>query len=122
MPDALTAAQAGFDAVGLLGAQTPDDSVAARLANHAANTGTRLVLVCDPDPAGRRVAETLVPLLDGCGHTAHVVTPPDGLDLNEWASHQPAWPDQIRRSVTEADPVPIDRRVGTGPSLQGVDL
>ncbi|HRE02296.1 MAG TPA: hypothetical protein PLV68_13420, partial [Ilumatobacteraceae bacterium] len=55
MPDALTAAQGGFDAVGLLGAQTPDESVAARLANHADNHDTRLVIVCDPDAAGRRV-------------------------------------------------------------------
>jgi DNA primase len=122
MPDALTAAQAGFTAVGLLGAQTPDDSVAARLANHAANTDTRLVLVCDPDPAGRRVAETLVPLLEGCGHTAHVVTPPDGFDLNDWASHHPAWPDEIRTAITIAAPSTIDRSVASGRSLHGVDL
>ena len=95
MPDALTAAQAGFHAVGLLGAQTPDDTVAARLANNADNTATRLVLVCDPDPAGRRVAETLVPLLEECGHHAAVLTPPDGLDLNDWAARCPGWPDLV---------------------------
>jgi DNA primase len=91
MPDALTAAQAGFAAAGLLGAQTPDESVAARLANHADNTHTKLVVVCDPDAAGKRVAEALVPLLDDCGHHADVVTPPDGLDLNDWANRCPDW-------------------------------
>ena len=35
MPDALTAAQAGYRAVGLLGAQAPDESVAARVASYA---------------------------------------------------------------------------------------
>ena len=41
MPDALTAAQAGYRSVGLLGAQTPDESVAARLVNYADNVGAR---------------------------------------------------------------------------------
>lgn len=95
MPDALIAAQAGFHAVGLLGAQTPDESVAARLANHADNTNTELVIVCDPDAAGRRVADALVSLLGDCGHHADVVTPPDGLDLNDWANRCPTWPDHI---------------------------
>ena len=61
MPDALIAAQAGYQAVGLFGAQTPDDSVAARLVNYADNVGVGLVILRDPDPAGRRVAETLRP-------------------------------------------------------------
>jgi len=91
MPDALTAAQAGFDAIGLLGAQTPDDAVAARLANHAANQHSRLVLVCDPDVAGRRVADTLGPLLEELNHRPDVITPPDGLDLNDWANRHPDW-------------------------------
>jgi DNA primase len=117
MPDALIAAQAGFDSVGLLGAQTPDESVAARLANHADTRNSRLVLVCDPDAAGRRVADALVPLLGGCGHQATVVTPPDGLDLNDWANRCPTWPDHI---PTPANPS-IDRPQ-VGRSLQEVDL
>ena len=116
MPDALIAAQAGFQAVGLLGAQTPDESVAARLANHAGNMGTQLVLVCDPDAAGRRVADALIPLLDECGHDAGVVTPPDGLDLNDWASRCPTWPDHIpapdrpERDGALVDDDPVERR------------
>ncbi|MGE0308498.1 MAG: toprim domain-containing protein [Acidimicrobiia bacterium] len=117
MPDALTAAQAGFPAVGLLGAQTPDESVASRLANHAENTATRLVLVCDPDPAGRRVAETLVPLLDGCGHSATVVTPPDGLDLNDWALRSATWPDHILAPQPDTA-----ERSTPGRALQEVEL
>ena len=53
LPDALTASQAGFPAVALLGAQTPDESVAARLANYAANHGL------DPDDARIDVARAL---------------------------------------------------------------
>jgi DNA primase len=95
MPDALIAAQGGFQAVGLLGAQTPDESVAARLTNHAENLDARIVLVCDPDPAGRRVAELLAPLLEGRGHDPAVVTSPEGRDLNDWALTDPHWSDQL---------------------------
>jgi DNA primase len=100
LPDALIAAQAGFQAVGLLGAQTPDESVAARLASHADNTSTTLVLVCDPDDAGRRVAEALVPLLTAYGHTPRVVVPPDGLDLNDWALSEPRWADAVGGTIS----------------------
>ena len=58
IPDALTAAQAGYRSVALLGAHTPDPAVAARLANHATNLGLDVAIVCDPDPAGRHVADT----------------------------------------------------------------
>jgi len=101
MPDALIAAQEGFEAVGLLGANAPDESIAARLANHldnrseTAGTATGIVLVTDPDDAGRRVAETLAPMLTERGHQPTVVTPPDGFDLNAWALNQPDWPDHL---------------------------
>jgi len=113
MPDALTAAQAGFPSVGLLGAQTPDDSVAARLANHATNTGARLAIVCDPDAAGHRVAAALRPLLTQYGHDAAVIVPPDGHDLNEWAKSTPAWAsvvrDQLGPTSRSLDHLPRDR-------------
>lgn len=95
MPDALIAAQGGFHAVGLLGAQTPDETVAARLANHASNIDAHVVLVCDPDAAGRRVAEALAPLLEVQGHLSTVITPPGGLDLNDWATADRCWADHI---------------------------
>lgn len=99
MPDALTAAQAGYRSVGLLGAHTPDDAVAARLANHADNSGTRLVIVRDPDPAGRRVAETLGPLLSERGHEPIVITPPGGVDLNDWSRHDHTWADELHHQI-----------------------
>jgi DNA primase len=95
IPDALTAAQAGFTAVALLGAHTPDDAVAARIANHAANCELGITLVCDPDEAGRRVADVLVPKLRDRGADPTVITPPSGLDLNAWAQIDPSWPNQI---------------------------
>lgn len=95
LPDALTAAQAGFPAVALLGAHTPDESVAARIASHAANRDLGVTLICDPDPAGRRVGEVLAPLLSRAGVEAAVVTPPGGVDLNAWAMRDPGWVDQI---------------------------
>jgi hypothetical protein len=91
LPDALTAAQAGYHAVALLGAHTPDAAVAARLANHAASLGVDIAIACDPDPAGRHVAVTLADLF--APHAIHprVITPPDGHDLNSWALTDPTW-------------------------------
>jgi DNA primase len=91
LPDALTAAQAGYRSVALLGAHTPDTAVAARLANHAANHHLHIVLVCDPDPAGRHVAATLTNLLADHGIDPAVVTPPDGHDVNAWALADAHW-------------------------------
>lgn len=110
MPDALTAAQAGFQSVGLLGAHTPDEAVGARLANHldGIGTGRGIVLVTDPDPAGRRVAETLGPLLTDLGHEPAVVTPPGGLDLNAWALTDPDWPERLHDQVIALDPTSRD--------------
>jgi DNA primase len=120
IPDALTAAQAGFRSVGLLGAQTPDEGVAARLAGHADNTATQLVLVCDPDAAGQRVAESLVPLLAECGHSAHVVTPPGGFDLNDWANRDAGWAAELRRTLDS--PGMVAAVAAPSPAGRGVEL
>lgn len=95
LPDALTAARAGYPSVALLGAQTPNEAVAARIANHAAKQGLEVALVCDPDAAGRRVADILVPLLGRLGSEPLVVVPPEGLDLNAWATADPSWADDL---------------------------
>ncbi len=109
MPDALIAAQAGYTAVGLLGAAAPDDAVAVRLVGHATNTGADgIALVCDPDPAGRHVAGTLTPLLTAHGHPPVVVTPPDGADLNAWALTDPGWVDRLDRQLSGAGR-PVER-------------
>ncbi len=99
MPDALIAAQSGFHAVGLLGAHTPDEAVAARLANHATNLDAQVVLVCDPDPAGRRVADALAPLLEQQGQMPAVLIPPNGCDLNDWAQSDARWAEQLLPEV-----------------------
>jgi DNA primase len=90
LPDALTATQAGYRSVAVLGANSPDATVAARLANHAVNLHLDVALVCDPDSAGRQVAATLTRLLADRGSHPIVVTPPAG-DLNVWALAEPAW-------------------------------
>jgi DNA primase len=95
IPDALIATQAGYTAIALLGAQTPDESVAVRVADHAHRHNLDVALVCDPDPAGRRVADVLAPLLAAHGAEPLIVTPPDGLDLNAWALADPDWATQL---------------------------
>lgn len=115
VPDALTAAQAGFIAVGLLGAHTPDEVVAVRIAAHARNCGLDVTLVCDPDAAGRRMADVLEPLLRNVGATAQVLTPPGGVDLNDWASRDPSWPDAVAGARDL-------HRVGAGRDGVGDDL
>jgi DNA primase len=102
IPDALTATQAGYRAVALLGANSPDAAVAARLANHAINLGLDIVLVCDPDPAGQHVAASLSGLL--ARHDIHpdVITPPDGADLNAWALTDPTWTTAVDRHLGAA--------------------
>lgn len=112
IPDALTAAQAGFTAVALLGAHTPDDAVAARIANHAANCELGITLVCDPDEAGRRVADVLVPKLRDRGADPTVITPPSGLDLNAWAHTDPTWPNQIDAPHADRSPEPTQQLDG----------
>ncbi len=91
LPDALIAAQAGYRTAALLGAQTPDDAVAARLANLADAHQIGIAIVCDPDPAGRHATSVLADLLDRAGVEPITVTPPDGLDLNAWALTDPNW-------------------------------
>ena len=99
IPDALIAAQAGYASVALLGAQTPDEAVAIRIANHATNTDRDIVMVCDPDPAGRHVADTLTAHLANQGIIPTVITPPDGCDLNGWALDNPDWATTLDTSL-----------------------
>jgi hypothetical protein len=104
IPDALTAAQAGYTAVGILGAQAPDRTVAARLAHHAERHDQNLVAVIDADSAGRRWGDQLGRLLGEEGQELTVVEPPDGLDLNAWARLDGQWVTRVMpgRTLTEA--------------------
>jgi hypothetical protein len=92
----------------LLGAHTPDEAVAARLANHATNLDVELVLVCDPDIAGRRVADALAPLLEQQGHVPTVVIPPNGCDLNDWAQTDVRWAEQLHSQAPTDPDLAID--------------
>jgi hypothetical protein len=96
IPDALTAAQAGFTAAAVLGSQAPDQSVAARLATHADRRDLAIVAVIDNDPAGRAWGQRLRDLLVGNEQELTVIEPPaEGLDLNAWALSDPAWVERL---------------------------
>ena len=93
--DALVAAQAGFRSVAVLGAAYPDGRVADGItatvnADPALRHGT--IDVCfDNDAAGRAGAKRLVELLADRQLTVANVTPPDGLDITEWALRDHLW-------------------------------
>lgn len=100
IPDALTAAQAGFVSVGVLGSQAPDRSVASRIVTRADNLGLTPVAVIDNDAAGRAWGEQLSSLLADHGADLHVVEPPEvGMDLNAWALRDTSW----RQSVDQVE-------------------
>ena len=105
IPDALTAAQAGYSATGVLGSQAPDQRVAARLATHAERHELAIVAVIDSDPAGRAWGQRLGDLLADHGSGLTVVEPPaDGLDLNAWAIRDPCWVEQLPDGETFQTP------------------
>ncbi len=107
IPDALTAAHAGYTAAAVLGSQPPDQSVAARLATHAARHDLTIVAVIDNDPAGRVWGQRLGDLLDSHSHGLAVVEPPaEGLDLNAWALGDPRWVEHLPDRETDQLPRP----------------
>ncbi|MFZ6003051.1 MAG: toprim domain-containing protein [Actinomycetota bacterium] len=92
IPDALTAAQAGFRSVAVLGSQMPDHTIAARLATFVAQHDLALTAVIDGDAAGRSWGQRLEGLTDSTGHRLNVIEPPgEGLDLNSWARCSSDW-------------------------------
>ena len=104
MPDALTAAQAGYRSIGLLGAQAPDETVAARVANHAERHDLDVVLMTDANDAGRTAGDRLADLLRAEHVDPVIVEPPADLadaagepvvDLNAWAQLDPDWSDDL---------------------------
>ncbi len=85
IPDALSAAQAGYRSVAVLGAGLPDEALSAALAERA-GTG-RLLVAFDGDEAGRVGGERVVALVTKqglAGRTALLKIPPAWGDLNGW--------------------------------------
>jgi len=109
IPDALTAAAAGYASVGVLGSQAPDTRVAGVLARHSHDTGRALVAIVDADPAGRAWGERLGEMLGERDVSLSVVEPPVGLDLNAWATITPGWSANL--STDSLPDVPIGRFV-----------
>lgn len=108
MPDALTAAQAGYRSIGLLGAQAPDESVAARIASYADHHQLDVVLMTDANEPGRAAGDRLVELLRAERIDPCIVEPPAGLvaadgtpvvDLNAWAQLDPGWSADLNRAL-----------------------
>jgi hypothetical protein len=99
IPDALTAAQAGFPAVAILGSQAPNHRAATQLATHARQHDRALVAIIDADPAGRSWGARLGELLAEHATALTVVEPPDGLDLNAWANIGTDWTATLSSAV-----------------------
>jgi DNA primase len=115
LPDALTAAQAGYRSVGLLGAQAPDETVAARVANYAELHRLQVVVMCDANEPGRAAGDRLGELLAAEHVDATLVEPPADLagpaghavvDLNAWAQLDPDWPADLNLALDAAGPAP----------------
>lgn len=95
IPDALTAAQAGYTTAAILGSQNPDTTVASRLATRAERDNLHIVAITDTDPAGQLWGQHLGDLLAEHDHTPTLVQPPVGNDLNDWAQLDTAWSQEL---------------------------
>jgi hypothetical protein len=99
IPDALTAAGAGYAAVGILGSQAPDDRVADVLVGRTRHVDQRIIAVIDADPAGRAWGDHLSDLLETRGTVLDIAEPPNDLDLNTWARLDPGWMNVLQSDV-----------------------
>jgi hypothetical protein len=115
VPDALTAAQAGYQAVAVLGSHAPDRNVAGQLAQRAHRDRRHLVAVIDNDDPGRAWGSRLEELLHEQGRRLTVVEPPlPGADLNDWARHDSSWTTAISEATrSERLSLGIDHRPGS---------
>lgn len=109
IPDALTASQAGYQSVALLGTHAADQRVAALLAEHAAGHRLAVTAVVDADPAGRAAGTRLASLLADRHVELRIVEPPEGFDLNSWAQREPSWTNAIGSDTTAARPKTLVR-------------
>jgi hypothetical protein len=83
--DSLTARQAGFDVVGLIGASHADDPATSAAILAAFGPDRPYLVLTDPDPAGRNAGQRLVVELWIGGAVALHCPPPGAGDLTDWA-------------------------------------
>lgn len=101
MFDALTAVQAGFPAVAVLGAGYPDEEAARAILGRLPHE--RLMISFDDDSRGRAGGAKLAELLarQGAGHRVHTLVPGHG-DLNHWLQTAgPRFATQLRELVVD---------------------
>jgi DNA primase len=110
--DGLIAAQAGFATVGVLGAQQPGrrvaDAIATTVHRSPRLAGVTVVVCFDGDDAGRSGRDRLAAALTERGIPHRTVTPPDEVDLTDWAQTQPFWHRNLSQPPpgTELTPAP----------------
>jgi hypothetical protein len=110
IPDALTAAQAGYQTVAVLGSHAPDAAVALRLAMRARRDRSELVAIIDSDDAGRAWGNRLAALLVDYGHRLTVIEPAiPGGDVNSWAQRDPSWTATIQAHTRSTAPTRNER-------------
>jgi hypothetical protein len=105
--DALSAATAGYRAVGVLSAAYGDEAVAAALAR----LRRPLVLALDADEAGKAASARLAALLEARGRTPVRLDIREG-DLNDAMRRSDHWPAHLDHAVEQASSV--HRSVGVG--------
>ena len=109
IPDALTAAAAGLDAVAVLGTAAVNNNLAEQIIDHGPRSGrTRIVVAFDADAPGDSAATALAAMLGRFGVEVSRLRPPEhsGGDLNGWARHCPEWRRHIESAAPERDPTP----------------
>ena len=85
--DALAAAAAGFDSIGVRGAGLAGDDLAKQIFDW---TGERPVVIAgDGDRAGRTFSATLADALSNLGVLVRVLSLDEGLDLSDWFGRNP---------------------------------
>lgn len=110
-PDALTAAQAGFASVAVLGSMYPDGRVADAIAGFVRDNDVAVAVCfdCDVSESGAKGATKLIGLLAERGIVdVDNVVPPDGMDLSDWAAVTDEWTSVFDRcAVVGVDPAPL---------------
>ena len=96
--DALSATQAGLRAVAVLGAATPDETLASQLATRF--PADHLVVAFDGDDAGRAGGRRLAGLLEGAGAKGRAALLDVPSDLNDWlVASGSAFPTELGAAV-----------------------